>query len=131
MKRTIFALSAILLAWPAAQAQEDQAPYCETPRECEVMWSSAIDSLSILSSMKIRLMTDTRVETYGPIHPADIAAVITKKPKGAAGYEISIQFQCGWTCPSSLVASGSKYFNSTVNTAKSILQNEMNGTKPQ
>ena len=94
-------------------AQDDPIPHCESPRECEVMWSAAQEAVGLISTMRNRLVTDTRIETYPPMRGGDVGAIVTKVPAGASGYDFRIRVECRRDC-SSLAASGTKLFNTLV-----------------
>ena len=66
---------------------------CADAKACELMWSRAQDALSGLASMRIRLLTPERIETYAPFKYNLIGAVIVKRPIGNA-YEIELRTLC-------------------------------------
>ncbi len=85
-------LTLIALALVATQASAQSR--CTENRQCELMWHAAQETLRQVSNMRVRLATDTRVETYGPVDGSSVAAMITKVPVGEKGYEFHIQVEC-------------------------------------
>jgi len=66
--------------------------------------------------MRIRLLTDTRIETYAPTGAGRVGAVVTKVPSGESGYEILVQLECYGSIPcTDIQAKGSSLFNQLVN----------------
>jgi hypothetical protein len=110
MRRTtppVFTLLALVLA--GAQA----APHCEQPRECELMWSAAQQALSAIATMRTRIATDTRVETFAPNGYGHVGGIVTKVPTGAVGYDFRLELECyRSTDCRSIQASGEKLFDS-------------------
>lgn len=90
--KSILAALAMAAAIPAIAQSE--TPRCTEPRQCEVMWAAAQDTVGQVSTMRIRMATDTRIETYGPIRSDSIAIIATKVPAGDKGYEFRIQVDC-------------------------------------
>lgn len=72
---------------------------CTEPKACEKMWSNAQIAVGKLSGMPIRLLTDSRIETYPSNNPGIVSATVLKVPQGE-GYEIQYSFACmpRWDC---------------------------------
>ena len=82
----------LLLAFLASTAQA--APVtCTSPNECEVMWSKVQELLPAISAMRVRLLTNDRIETFAPIRGGTYGAVITKSPRGE-NYVIRLEAIC-------------------------------------
>lgn len=88
----IFAPFLLVLASPATA--QDGRLHCDSPRECEVMWSAAQDAVGLLSNMRIRLSTESRIETFAPNDFGRTGATATKSPSGAAGYDFKVEIEC-------------------------------------
>lgn len=89
MNKALAALA--LLASFAAHAAEPLT--CSDAKACERMWSAAQDAVGVLSRMRIRLLTDSRIETFAPNAIGRNGATVTKVPVGD-GYEIRLQMEC-------------------------------------
>ncbi len=81
------AVACLLLAFQA------QAGVCTGAKACEVMWAKAQQAAGSVSNMRIRLLTDSRVETFAPFRGGQVGAVVTKVPEGD-GYRIELQSEC-------------------------------------
>lgn len=88
MNKTLTAIA--LLASFAAHAD---SLICTSQKQCEVMWANTQRAVDHMATMRIRLLTDTRIETYAPNQIGMIGAVATKTPT-ADGYEITLQAEC-------------------------------------
>lgn len=66
---------------------------CADSKACEKMWSNAQQAVDRLSGMPIRLLTDSRIETFPSNNPGFLAATVTKVPIND-GYEIKYRFDC-------------------------------------
>lgn len=96
----------------AAQTEATQTPTCSTLRGCEILWSDAQKALSVVSNMRIRLLTDTRIETFAPNGYGGVGGVVTKEPVGEAGYEIKLRLECyGGVGCEGINSSGIRLFN--------------------
>jgi hypothetical protein len=69
-------------------------PKCVTPRGCEALWIKAQDAASTTSGMKLRLVSDSRLETFSPNTYGRLGAVVTKSPQPDGVYLIQARFQC-------------------------------------
>lgn len=118
MKRILFL--PVFLAAFAIQAQPaSDAPRCSTQRECEVMWSDAQEALALVSQMRIRMVSETRIETYPPTTYGRVGAIVTKVPVGEKDYEIRIRLECYRSVPCDETReSGTKLFNLMVQKRK-------------
>lgn len=117
-KQACLAALSLVAAVAIAQSPETAAettPACADTRKCEVMWSRAQDAVAVVSNMRIRLMTDSRIETFPPTRYGSTGAVVTKVPVGESGYEIKIQIECYRSVDcSDLQRSGRRLFNMMV-----------------
>ncbi len=97
-------------------ARRYDTPRCTTTRECEVMWANAMRAVELVSNMRVRLATDTRIETFAPTRFGRTGAVVDKVPVGDAGYEIQVRIECyGRSGCGDLQQQGRRIFNSQVN----------------
>lgn len=114
--RYLITLTAAFLASAACLAQDVKpAPHCNSSRECEIMWADAQEAVGLVSNMRIRLLTDTRIETYPPNTYGRVGAVVTKTPAGTEGYDVKIRLECYVRSGcEGIQASGTKLFNSLV-----------------
>jgi hypothetical protein len=80
----------------AAKARANQKVVCKKGDDCDVAWSRATNWLQSRSAYKIRMATDTMLETYGPSHDLqyDPAFIIQKQAMGKGRYEISLEARC-------------------------------------
>lgn len=119
-----FAALAIAAAMPgpvAAQNVPAGPPRCSGPQECEIAWAEAQRSISLLSPMRIRLLTDTRIETYAPMRYGDVGVVATKLPIGNGVYEITVRLECYRSTPcDDLRRSGEMLFYTSIQGAKAL-----------
>lgn len=117
MKIWLFS-AAMLMPLAYAQSPEQVAettPSCTEARKCEVMWSRAQEAISLVSNMRIRLATDSRIETFAPTSYGRTGAIVTKVPVGDAGYEMKIQIECYRSVDcTDLQKSGRRLFNMMV-----------------
>lgn len=79
------------------------------------MWLDAQQSLEEVTGMRLRLVTDTRLETFAATRPGMLTGIVQKWPTGDAGYELRITLQCyrGGEC-NDLIAASTNIFNLTV-----------------
>lgn len=83
------------VAVPARLNPEDMEPAkCITPRECEIMWAEASSTLELVSNMRVRISTDNRIETFPPMKYSQVGGIVTKRPVGNTGYEVSLRLEC-------------------------------------
>lgn len=69
------------------------APTCKSPKLCEAMWVASQDAVTTASGMKIRLVTDSRIETFSETGYGRAYGVVTKTPT-SNGYIMSANFSC-------------------------------------
>ncbi len=95
----------------AGAAQAVEAPTCTGSDECEQLWSRARNNLNLVSNMRIRLLTDSRIETYAPNSYSSMGAVVDKQPIGSGAYRVTINLECfrGVEC-NSLRTQGAELF---------------------
>lgn len=70
------------------------APVCKTAKACEALWIDAQTWVSNLSGMKLRLVTDNRIETFGATSYSRMAGTVTKYPVDQGAYELRVSFEC-------------------------------------
>lgn len=113
MKSIVLTSIAIAILTGSALAQDGEiSPKCDAPRQCEVMWQKAQEALSLVSNMRIRLATDSRIETFAPLRIGSVGAVARKIPSGSSGYEFKVDLECYRRVPcDELERSGRRVFN--------------------
>lgn len=90
-------------------------PVCESKRHCEAMWIDAQQTIEMVTRMRIRLATDSRIETFAPTRYASMGGVVTKYPVADDKYEIRLQLECYRNTDCSDVrAMGTNLFNSSL-----------------
>lgn len=97
-----------------AQADElDEIPKCKGAIQCEKMWSDAQEVLPQISTMRIRLATNDRLETYPPMRAGSLGATIRKIPIVDQEYEFRISIECYGPkgCSEGLKLSSRRVFN--------------------
>lgn len=124
MNRIIFLLSVTLFAGCAApQATpyrapavvDTQTPVCSSKRQCEAMWLDAQETLQMVTRMRIRTATDSRIETFAPTRPSSMGGVVTKYPVADNKYELRLRLECyrNMDC-GDLKALGTNLFNNSL-----------------
>jgi hypothetical protein len=100
---------------PAAQVVTQPTPVCSTRRQCDVMWAEAREAAQKISGMRIRMMTDTFIDTFQPRLGPGVQ--VSKFPIGEGRYEIRAQLQCRDPDCDGLHASAMNAFNALVSAA--------------
>lgn len=98
------ALGAALLAGcaPAPQAKvatmpsfvNTEAPVCKSDRQCAAMWADAQETIGLASGMRVRLVTDARIETFVATGYGRMTGTVMRYPDGATNYVIKVSFEC-------------------------------------
>lgn len=92
-------------------------PVCYSKEQCEAMWLSASQNISLLTRMKVRLMTDTYIETFdGTRRAGGLMGAVAKRPNPDGSYDIEATISCfpqSEACRS-LTAKGLSLFNQLV-----------------
>lgn len=100
----------------AATAAESPAPVCSGQVACERMWLKAQETAETLSGMKLRMVTESRIETFPPSSQDRTGITVLKYPLGGGRYEIRAKFECHPSRDCSKIAPlGLDAFNSTLN----------------
>lgn len=87
-------------------------PVCTTKLQCDRMWLDAQEAVVLVTRMRIRLVTDSRIETFAPVRYASMGGVVSKYPLAGDKYEIRLALECyRHTECSDLRASGTNLFN--------------------
>jgi hypothetical protein len=104
MNKILFACALVLAASGCAvqpatpvkapEVVNTETPVCESKTQCDRMWVDAQSSISTATGMKIRLLTDTRIETFSPHTFGYMSGVVTKYPISENKYEIRLQLDC-------------------------------------
>ncbi|OUM00548.1 hypothetical protein [Variovorax sp. JS1663] len=107
MNRMIFGIAALAVlggcatptSAPAPQPvreipQTTEAPKCKDKIECQRMWISAQESAEQLTGMRLRMATDTRLETFAPTRFGRMGAVVLMYPMDDGTFELRADFEC-------------------------------------
>lgn len=102
MKRFLLATFVLALVGCAQPQQARKAapvvntttPTCTTKLQCDRMWLAAQDAASRISGMRLRIVTDTRLETFAPTGYGRSGAIVVKYPMGGDAFEIRADFHC-------------------------------------
>jgi hypothetical protein len=81
--------------WQPATSQQLEPPICASSPACISMWQYAQVWVNQNSNWKIRVVSDTVIETFGPDNSTDVAYAITKEPLGDNRYQIVMRARCG------------------------------------
>jgi hypothetical protein len=107
---TILATAAV-----STLAQSSPPPVCEGKMQCEAMWVDAQKTVEMVTRMRIRFVSDSRIETYAPVRYASMGGVVTKYPISEDKYELRLQLECYRNTDCSDVrVMGTDLFNKTV-----------------
>lgn len=97
---------------PRAQAVvTTKPPVCEGVRQCERLWIEAQDAIVTVTGMRVRLVTESRIETFAPTRISTLGGVVTKYPMADDKYEIRVRLECYRNSDCGLIASGTDMFN--------------------
>lgn len=121
MRLILCAAAAALISGCAVQAPPPsrppppitEAPKCSDKVACERMWIAAQQAVVSLTGMRLRMVTDQRIETYAPMDFGRTGAVVLMYPLGGNAYEIRADFECYGDC-TQLRPLGINAFNSRV-----------------
>lgn len=69
-------------------------PVCLDTKACERMWLDAQRTLETLTGMRLRTVTDSRLETFAPTRPGNTGATVLKYPRTEGGYELRMDMEC-------------------------------------
>ena len=105
IKWLLLAMSAAVLAsgcaptvYPSAYEPVPDPVHCKAGRQCEAEWVAAQEAVESASFMKLRMVTDTRLETYPEATSGRMQGTVTKFPAPDGSYVIAAQFTC-YTLP--------------------------------
>ncbi len=71
-----------------------RTPTCTGKMDCEAKWLKAQSSIQFLTGMKLRIVTDSRLETFSPTSAGRLLGVVTKFPVSNDAYELRIELSC-------------------------------------
>lgn len=94
MKKSI---SILIMAVAAACAQARTVapvPVCTGTAECQQRWADAQSVIQNLARMPLRVVTDTRLETYPPTSSGRMGGVVTKHSVGDETFELRAELHC-------------------------------------
>jgi hypothetical protein len=69
-------------------------PVCTGKVQCDAMWILAQEAVQDASGMKIRLLTESRIETFSPSKIPLMTGTVTKYPISVDKYEMRLQLDC-------------------------------------
>lgn len=75
-----------------AKPLEDTVPTCHCQAQCEAMWAKSPDAIEAASHMRVRLATDSLVDTYAPTRIGYAHGRAIKMPDGQGGYQFVASF---------------------------------------
>lgn len=78
---------------PAPVEVNTLPPRCTAAKQCEAMWLQAQEVVQLATGMRLRIVTDSRLETFAPNGYGRMGAAVLKYPVGD-GYELRVQFEC-------------------------------------
>ena len=90
--------------------------HCTSKTQCDAMWARATSEIVNVSGMKIRLLTDSYIETFDGTRQFRMYGRVQKRPLGNDSYEIIATLTCGYAC-GDLALRGESLFNSSVRMA--------------
>jgi hypothetical protein len=110
-------------AAPKPYVRTAKAPVCNTKLQCDQMWLVAQEVIQNTSRMRLRLVTDTRLETFAATAHGRLTGTVLKFPLSADSYEIRASLRCyGATpCPD-MEANGVDLFNLLVGGPDAMLK---------
>jgi hypothetical protein len=127
MRQTLILLAAVAAGCAAPPTQppkaiqqiDTAAPRCTAGVQCERQWLAAQDTLQTITGMRLRIVTDTRLETFAPTGYGRLGGQVVKYPLDAATFELRVRLECygGVDCED-LRNTGTNLFNRTVTAAK-------------
>lgn len=88
-------------------------PVCAGKQQCEAMWINAIEQLQSITGMRLQNVSESMIQTYGPVRGAQLGGMATRYPVGDDRYEIRVRFICRYESPdcNDLKASATNLFN--------------------
>jgi hypothetical protein len=95
---------------------DTKAPICDGKMDCEAKWLKAQERIQMLTGMKLRIVTESRLETFSPTTAGRLLGVVTKFPVSNSAYELRVELSCyhhTMDCRD-LQARGTNLFNMTV-----------------
>ena len=69
-------------------------PTCSTQKDCELMWVNAQEWLGTITRMRLRIVTDSRLETFAATDFQHMSGTVLKYPLANGSYELRIALQC-------------------------------------
>lgn len=77
---------------PRRYPKPSETPECGCRDQCESMWAAAPGALEKASNMRLRLATETLLDTYAPTGYEGLHGRVVKRPNGHGGYQIASSF---------------------------------------
>ena len=100
---------------------------CTTKTQCDAMWLRATSEIASVSGMKVRLLTDSYIETFDGTRQGRLYGRVEKRPLGQDTFEIVATLACGYAC-GDIPLRGESLFNSSVRIAGGLAPTD--GTAP-
>lgn len=102
---------------------DTKAPRCASGIDCDRKWLSAQETLQAVTGMRLRIVTDTRLETFAATGYGRMGGQVLKYPLAGGTYELRVQLECYRRTECDDVRnSGINLFNRTVGGADSMKQ---------
>ena len=79
---------------PPPAKVDTKTPRCDDHLQCRKMWLEAQEVIQELTRMRLRLVTEDRLETFAATRPSSMTGTVIKYPLGGESFEIRAQFQC-------------------------------------
>ena len=105
-------------------------PVCTNDRQCAAMWVEAITQIPKLSGMKIRMQTDSYIETFDGTRQGRMLGRVVKTPAQDGGYTITSTLDCGPIDCKVLDLRGQALFNQYVTAAGAPFADKAPPEKP-
>lgn len=79
---------------PPPTKVDSKTPRCDDQLQCRKMWLESQEVIQEITRMRLRLVTDDRLETFAATRPNSMTGSVVKYPLGGESFEIRAQFQC-------------------------------------
>jgi hypothetical protein len=59
------------------------------------MWAEASQAIEVATGMRVRIQSDSMIDTFAPMHRGYLHGRVLKRPVSSGGYEIVANMDCG------------------------------------
>ena len=105
----------------AKEAATAEMATCHCADQCSAMWAQAAPALELASGMRIRLASESLLETYPTHNAGALTGTVTKIAVGAHAYIIQADFQTWAPGQGDLVEIATKIFNLEIHGAANMV----------